>query len=136
MSGQLAVGFARSEHLSLTTFRLDGRPVATPVWFAVDGDRILVWSSASAGKIKRIRNNSRVIVAVCDYKGRVKAPGVEAVAILLPQDAGVKADRLLNRKYWYVKPPWEAVLGATRLFSRRKSSGATYIEIRLPRTSN
>ena len=135
MSAQLAGGLARSEYLSLTTFRRDGRPVATAVWFAVDGDRILVWSSASAGKIKRIRNNSRVIVAVCDYQGMLKGPAVEAIAILLPQDAGEKANRVLNRKYWYVKPPWEAVLGAMRLFSRRKSAGAAYIEIRLPPTS-
>ena len=128
--------FGRSAYLSLTTFRRDGRPVATAVWFAVDGDRILVWSSALAGKVKRIRNNPRVIVAVCDYKGTLKGPAVEAIAILLPEDAGEKADRVLNRKYWYVKPPWEAVLGAMRLFSRRKSAGAAYIEIRLPPTSN
>lgn len=128
-------GEFRTSYLSLTTFRRDGRAVATPVWFAVDGDRIVVWSSASAGKVKRIRNNSRVIVAVCDYKGKVKGPIVGAVAILLPQDAGVKANRVLNRKYWYVKPPWEGVLAAVRLFSRRKSAGATYIEIRLAPTS-
>lgn len=136
MIRQVTREFGRSAYLSLTTFRRDGQPVATPVWFAVDGDRILVWSSASAGKIKRIRNNSRVIVAVCDYKGKLKGPAVEAIAILLPQDAGEVADRVLNRKYWYVKPPWEAVLGVMRLFSRRKSAGAAYIEIRLPPTSN
>jgi hypothetical protein len=31
---------------------------------------------------------------------------------------------------------WEAVLGAMRLFSRRKSAGPAYIEITLPPTSN
>ena len=128
--------FGRSAYVSLTTFRRDGRPVATPVWFAVDGDRILVWSSASAGKIKRIRNNPRVIIAVCDYKGKLKGPAVDAIAILLPQDAGEKADRVLNRKYWYVKPPLEALQRVERLFSRRKSAGAAYIEIRLLPTSN
>src|SRR5260370_42351 len=117
--------------MSLSTLRRDGRPVATPVWFAVDGDRILVWSGASEGKVKRIRNNSRVMVAVCDYKGKVKGPAFEATAILLPPDADARVHRLLNRKYWYVKPPYEAVLGIVRLFSRRKSGGAAYIEIRL-----
>lgn len=133
---RVVAGEFRGSYLSLTTFRRDGRAVATPVWFAVDGDRILVWSSASAGKVKRIRSNSRVIVAVCDYRGKAKGPAVEAIAVLLAQDAGEKADRVLNRKYWYVKPPWEAVLGAMRLFSRRKSAGAAYIEIRLSSTSN
>lgn len=128
--------FRGSSYLSLTTFRRDGRAVATPVWFAFEDDRILVWSAAADGKVKRIRNNPRVIVARCDYKGKVKGAAVEASAILLPRDAGVRVHRLLNRKYWYVKPPWEAVLGAMRLFSRRKSAGAAYIEIRLPPTSN
>jgi PPOX class probable F420-dependent enzyme len=110
--------------------------VTTPVWFAFDDDRILVWPSTSAGKVKRIRNNSRVTVAVCDYKGKVKGTAVEASATVLARDARVKANRLLNRKYWYVKSPWEAVLAAMRLLSRRKSAGDAYIEIRLPPTSN
>jgi PPOX class probable F420-dependent enzyme len=130
VSGHAAGAFAESGYLSLTTFRRDGRPVATPVWFAVDGDRILMWSGASEGKVKRIRNNSRVMVAVCDYKGKVKGPAVEATAVLLSPDAGARIHRLLNRKYWYVKPPYEAVLGILRLFRRRKSRGAAYIEIR------
>ncbi|HBF82651.1 MAG TPA: PPOX class F420-dependent oxidoreductase, partial [Streptomyces sp.] len=29
--------FARSEYVSLTTYRKDGTPVATPVWAAADG---------------------------------------------------------------------------------------------------
>jgi len=130
VSGLVAREFVGSAYLSLTTFRGDGRPVATPVWFAVDGDRMLVWSGASEGKVKRIRNNSRVIVAVCDYKGKVKGPAVEATAVLLPPDAGARIHRLLNRKYWYVKPPYEAVLGLLRVFRRRESGGAAYIEIR------
>jgi PPOX class probable F420-dependent enzyme len=130
VNGQVPGAFVGSAYLSLTTFRKDGRPVATPVWFAVDGDRILVWSGAAEGKVKRIRNNSRVIVAVCDYKGKVKGPTFEATAVLLPPDAGARIHRLLNRKYWYVKPPYEAVLGILRVFRRRESVGAAYIEIR------
>jgi hypothetical protein len=90
---QVPGAFLGSAYLSLATFRKDGRPVATPVWFAVDGDRILVWSGASEGRVNRIH-------------------------------------RLLNRKYWYVKPPYEAVLGLLRVFRRRESGGAAYIEIR------
>jgi PPOX class probable F420-dependent enzyme len=82
---QVPGAFLGSGYLSSATFRKDGRPVATPVWFAIDGDRILVWSGASEGKVKRIRNNSRVIVAVCDYKGKLKGPAVEATAVLLPR---------------------------------------------------
>ena len=128
-------GFGRHAYLSLTTFRRDGRPVATPVWSAVDGDRIVVWSGAQEGKVKRLRNNARVMVAVCDYKGKVKGPAVDAIANLLPPEAGAEVHRLLNRKYWYVKPPYELLLRIVRLFSRRKSAGAAYIEIRFKSAS-
>jgi PPOX class probable F420-dependent enzyme len=84
--------------------------------------------------VKRIRNNSRVIVAVCDYKGKVKGRAFEATAILLPPDAGATVHRLLNRKYWYVKPLYEALL-RVRQFSRRRSAGAAYIEIRFSPSS-
>ena len=63
MSVPVAGEFVGSTYLSLTTFRRDGRPVATPVWFAVDGDRIVALSGATEGKVKQIRNNSRVMVA-------------------------------------------------------------------------
>jgi PPOX class probable F420-dependent enzyme len=135
VSGHAAGAFAKSAFLRLTTFRRDGRPVATPVWFAVDADRILVWSGASEGKVKRIRNNSRVMVAVCDYKGKVKGRGFEATATLLPPDAGATVHRLLNRKYWYVKPLYEALLRVRQFFSRRRSAGAAYIEIRFSPSS-
>lgn len=127
--------FVGASYLSLTTFRRDGRPVATPVWFAIDGDRILVWSGAAEGKVKRIRNNSRVMISRCDYKGKAKGPAVEATATLLPAEAGGDVHRLLNRKYWYVKPPLEFLQRIERLLSRRKSAGAAYIEIRLTRPS-
>ena len=121
----------RAAHLSLTPFRRDGRPVATPVWFAVDGECLVVWTGAAEGKVKRIGNNSRVAVGVCDFKGTVKGSALEASAILLPSEAGARVHRLLNRKYWYVKPPYEALLRFCRLFSCRPSGGPAYIEIRL-----
>lgn len=121
----------RADYLSLTTFRRDGRGVSIPVWFAVDGDRILVWSGASEGKVKRLRNNSRVMIALCDFRGKLKGPAVEASAILLPPEDGARVHRLLNRKYWYVKPPYEALLRLRRLFGRRPSEGPAYIEMRL-----
>src|SRR2546423_8832669 len=64
----------RSRYVSLTTFRRDGTAVATPVWQAVSGDEMFVVSDAGAGKVKRIRNNGRVVVTACDIRGRI-APG-------------------------------------------------------------
>jgi uncharacterized protein len=92
---------SRESYVSLTTYRKDGTAVATPVWFVVNGPELLVISNADAWKVKRIRNNSHVMVTVCDFRGRV-APGAasaEGTARLL-DEAGTGAGRaLLARKY-------------------------------------
>lgn len=61
----------RESYISLATFRRDGRAVETPVWFAARAGRIYVFSEARAGKMKRLRNDSRVRIAPCNVRGRV-----------------------------------------------------------------
>lgn len=61
---------SQSKYVRLTTFRKDGTPVGTPVWVAPDGDRIVVWTNAGAGKVKRIRRNPDVALQICDGRGR------------------------------------------------------------------
>jgi len=39
---------ADGKYVSLTTFKKDGTPVATPLWGARDGDRLLVWTTADS----------------------------------------------------------------------------------------
>ncbi|HVA92179.1 MAG TPA: PPOX class F420-dependent oxidoreductase, partial [Chloroflexota bacterium] len=46
MTVDLLNRFRSEKYLSLITFRRDGRAVATPVWFVLDGTRLLVWTGA------------------------------------------------------------------------------------------
>ncbi len=62
------LGAAR--YVNLTTFRRDGTPVATPVWVVEDDGLLFVWTGAQTGKAKRIRNDPRVTLTACDYRGR------------------------------------------------------------------
>ena len=57
--------------ISLATFRRNGRAVETPVWFAARGGQIYVFSEATAGKMKRLRNDSHVRLAACNVRGKV-----------------------------------------------------------------
>jgi hypothetical protein len=66
------------KYVRLTTFRRDGTPVPTPVWQVRDGDRLLVITNGTTGKVKRLRRSPRVLVAPCDQRGRVK-PGAQEV---------------------------------------------------------
>ena len=88
---------ARGRCLSLTTFRRDGTPVATPVWVARQGDELVVYTARSSGKVKRLRNNNRVLLAPCDMRGRVTGDVVEGTARL--QDDAESAISLIRRKY-------------------------------------
>lgn len=95
----------RGKYVSVTTFRRDGRGVATPVWYAVSARELVFWTGVDSGKVKRIRNDGRVRVAPCDVRGRVApdAVVVEGTARLL-DDAGTDAARrLLARKYLLVR---------------------------------
>jgi hypothetical protein len=57
------------KYLLLTTYRKDGRGVPTPLWVVPDGAGLMVWTPAGTGKVKRIRNNGRVTVQACDFRG-------------------------------------------------------------------
>lgn len=91
----------RSRYISLTTFRKDGTEVATPVWHVVDGTELFVVSEADAWKVKRIRRNGKVVVTVCNFRGRI-APGAASApgtARLLDEAGTHTARTLLARKY-------------------------------------
>ncbi len=91
-------------YISLTTFRKSGEGVATPVWFAIDGDRLYVVTPLDSGKIKRIRNNPRVTLAPSDGRGKVSpgAPLIEGVASIVPMEAGGRGDQALRNKYGWM----------------------------------
>ncbi|MFJ7328283.1 PPOX class F420-dependent oxidoreductase [Streptomyces cyaneofuscatus] len=103
--------FARSEYVSLTTYRKDGTPVATPVWAAAEGEVLYVWTRSDSWKVKRLRNNTDVVVTVCDVRGRIGegAPKAEGTARLLGTDETRAVRKLLARKYtwkfWLVDWP-------------------------------
>jgi PPOX class probable F420-dependent enzyme len=91
----------RSKYISLVTYRRDGTPVATPVWHVRDGERLVVVTEAATAKVKRLRRDPRVVVTVCDIRGRIapEAPSAEGTARLL-DEAGTQAARaLLARRY-------------------------------------
>ena len=86
-------------YVSLTTFRESGEAVSTPVWFAISGDRIYVGTDPASGKMKRIRNNPRVLLTVSDPWGRTRGESVEGIARPLEGEAPDVAWRALFGKY-------------------------------------
>jgi uncharacterized protein len=89
----------RGRYLSITSYKRDGQGVATPVWFVQRDGRLLVQTDAASGKVKRIRRNPQVRVAVCTASGRLRSEQVPAVAEILPDAETGTVERLIADKY-------------------------------------
>jgi PPOX class probable F420-dependent enzyme len=100
MSDVLPDALQRARYLSLATFRRDGRAVETPVWFAEHAGHLYVFSEAKAGKMKRLRNDSRVRVAACGALGTLRGEWLVGSARRVTNAVTVKsAYAALHRKY-------------------------------------
>lgn len=103
MSSDKLSQFEGEQYINLETYRKNGNAIATPVWFAEDGAELYIYSLADAGKVKRIRNNPRVRVAICDMRGKLKGEWVDGRARILRGDEADKGQRLLDKKYGLIK---------------------------------
>jgi PPOX class probable F420-dependent enzyme len=118
---------AKSNYLSLATFRKTGAEVRTPVWFAQQGDTIYLFSNGKAGKVKRLRNSTRARVAACDVRGKVWGNWSDAEARLLAASEDHRAAHraLLDKYGWQM-----AMLDFfANLFGRARQR--VFIEVRL-----
>ena len=89
-----------SKYISLETFRKSGQGVRTPVWFVLHNHALYLYTKGDSGKVKRIRNNSRVRVATCTVRGHVMGPWFDGVASIVEGEERRVANQLLDRKYF------------------------------------
>jgi|SRR5579863_1798330 len=95
-------------YISLITFRKNGVPVPTPVWFGEMHDKLYVMSRTITGKYKRIRNNPQVKIAPCTMRGKVTGPEFAATARILPPEQWPMARKTITDKYLLARlsAPW------------------------------
>jgi len=94
-------------YIVLTTFKKNGQGVTTPIWFALDGDKIFFCTWEKFWKVRRMRNNPNVEIAPAN--ARIGAPSdykiigktVRGVARLLEGEEAETANRLLRKKYGF-----------------------------------
>ncbi|OMC02741.1 PPOX class F420-dependent enzyme [Mycobacterium sp. NS-7484] len=90
---------AKADYVLLTTFTKDGRPKPTAIWAAPSPGGLVVITQEKSWKVKRIRNTSRVTVAVCDVRGNAKSEAVDAVAEILPKSANGATYDAIGKRY-------------------------------------
>ena len=110
MNATSAIPFADAKYVSLRSFKRDGTPVDTPVWFAIVGDqssgqgRIVIFTDGTSYKVKRIRRNSQVQLARCDFRGKLLGPWLSGRCSPVEGEPEriARAYAALNRKYGLV----------------------------------
>ena len=95
--------FSGQNYLNFESYRRSGKSVQTPLWFVEMDGRLYVRTPDDTGKVKRIRHNPRVRIAVCDMRGRLKGDWIDALARFATGPEADRANRLLNRKYGLLK---------------------------------
>lgn len=83
----------------LVTYRRDGTPVPTPVWAAEAGGRLYVRTERTAGKVKRLRNDPRLLIAPCTVRGKPLGAPIQARAKLVGEEQELTAERTLAARY-------------------------------------
>jgi PPOX class probable F420-dependent enzyme len=87
------------KYLSLTTYRRDGTPVSTPVWFVEEDGRLFVTTAADSYKARRLRRNPAAMVAPCTARGVPKGDAIPVQVEFLPPEEHARVDRLMAEKY-------------------------------------
>ncbi len=94
--------FEGEKVISLETYRRNGQPVRTPVWFLQEEGVFYVHTDDSTGKVKRIRRNPKVRVAPSHFRGKPKADYIEARAELETSPGTVEEYRSqIYKKYGF-----------------------------------
>jgi uncharacterized protein len=104
-------GFEGNQYAVLVTFRRDGTPVPTPVWFALLGDRrLVIGTDRRTAKVPRIRRDPHARVFPSDPRGRPLGPAVECTArIVEAVNERQEAEEALDRKYGRTRQIYERV---------------------------
>ena len=91
--------FLDQKYINLETYKKDGTPIRTPVWFVIDKDLIYVITRDSTGKVKRLRNNQDVRIVPCSFKGEPKNEWVKGKAEKITGKEADIAIKLRKKKY-------------------------------------
>ena len=100
--------FGSTRYALLRTYRRDGTPVETPIWFAVQGNSV-VFRTKVGPKTKRLAARPDVELIACDHRGHVRGDATTFAgrAIVLSGAEAAAANRALHRRYgwqWNIVP--------------------------------
>ena len=93
--------FIDQKYINLETYKKDGTPIRTPVWFVINNDLIYVITRDSTGKVRRLKNNQDVRIVPSSFKGEPKNDWVKGRAQKITGEEAEKAMKLRKKKYGF-----------------------------------
>jgi len=91
--------FLDQKYINLETYKKDGTPIRTPVWFVIDKELIYIITRDSTGKVKRLKNNHDVRIVPCSFKGEPKNDWVKGKAEMITGEEADEIIKLRKKKY-------------------------------------
>ena len=93
--------FLDQKYVNLETYKKDGTPVRTPVWFMIDSDIVYVVTREKTGKVKRLKNNQNIKIVPCSFKGKPESEWIKGIAQKVTGEEAEKAIKLRKKKYGF-----------------------------------
>lgn len=83
----------------LATVSPAGRPQATPVWYLLDGDEIVINTSKGRLKLRNLEKNPRVALTVVDPKDMYHYVQIQGRVVRFDQEHGARDIDRLSMRY-------------------------------------
>ena len=90
-----------AKYVSFTSYKKDGSTVSLPVWVVPFEGGYAFTTDPDAFKVKRVRRDARVSLAVCSIRGKVSpdATTYRGAAVILEGKDGDRVARAIQKKY-------------------------------------
>jgi uncharacterized protein len=94
----------------LVSYRRTGEPVPSPITFALSDGRFYVRSEPRTAKVRRVRHDSRVLLAPCSFRGKPAASFIAGTARILPPEEHPAAHDVLRAGYRLIDKLYEGAV--------------------------
>ena len=103
----------KAKYVSFVTYKKDGNAVAAPVWVVPFEGGYAFTTDPDAFKVKRLRNDARATLTVCDMRGKIAEGAVvhTGAAVILNEADTKRVDALIQNEIhhrlsnaWRVQP--------------------------------
>jgi len=91
------------KYILLETYRKNNSPVRTPVWYVLKNKIIYIVTREKTGKIKRLKNNLDIRIAICSFNGKPKGNWISGTAKFANKDETKTAIELRGKKYGFME---------------------------------